>query len=202
MRGSVVKKGDKYYVKIELDPDPATGKRRQKWHSGYRTKREAERARIDLLSKFDRGAYIEPSQQTLADYLEDWLRAIEYTVRPSTFDSYSRNMRNHVVAHLGSVRLAKVDAAALNGLYSTLLTSGRRLPSRSGRGYSLAVVEHALSLRANGLTLTAVAEALQAEFVEAEHITKDTLASLLRRQSTRRSIDDFPEGLDRRIVWT
>ena len=49
MRGSVVKKGTRWYVKIELDADPATGQRRQKWHSGYNTKREAERARIDLL---------------------------------------------------------------------------------------------------------------------------------------------------------
>ena len=70
MRGSVVKKGDRWYVKIELDPDPATGRRRQKWHSGYRTKREAERARVDLLSKFDRGEYVEPSHQTLADFLD------------------------------------------------------------------------------------------------------------------------------------
>ena len=44
MRGSVVKKGTRWYVKIELDPDPSTGQRRQKWHSGYNTKREAERA--------------------------------------------------------------------------------------------------------------------------------------------------------------
>lgn len=66
MRGSVVKKGDRYYVKIELDADPGTGRRRQKWHSGYKTKREAERARVDLLSRFDRGEYVEPSQQTLA----------------------------------------------------------------------------------------------------------------------------------------
>jgi hypothetical protein len=29
MRGSVIKKGDRWYVKIELDPDPATGKRTQ-----------------------------------------------------------------------------------------------------------------------------------------------------------------------------
>ena len=68
MRGSVVKKGTRWYVKIELDPDPSTGQRRQKWHSGYNTKREAERARIDLLSKFDRGEYVEPSHQTVADY--------------------------------------------------------------------------------------------------------------------------------------
>ena len=31
MRGSVIKKGSQWYVKIELDPDPATGRRRQKW---------------------------------------------------------------------------------------------------------------------------------------------------------------------------
>ncbi|MGH9165260.1 MAG: Arm DNA-binding domain-containing protein [Acidimicrobiales bacterium] len=82
MRGSVIKKGDRWYVKIELDPDPATGQRRQKWHSGYRTRRDAERARVDLLSKFDRGEYVEPSQQTVAAFLSDWLTAIEPTVRP------------------------------------------------------------------------------------------------------------------------
>ena len=81
MRGSVVRRVTAYYVKIELDPDPVTGKRRQKWHSGYHTKREAERARIDLLSKFDRGEYVEPTHQTLGEFLVEWLKAIEPTVR-------------------------------------------------------------------------------------------------------------------------
>lgn len=148
MRGSVVEKGGAYYVKIELDPDPATGRRRQKWHSGFRTKREAERARIDLLSKFDRGEYVEPTKQTLGEYLADWLKPIEHTVRPSTFDSYARNMRNHVIAHMGSTKLVKVDAGALNGLYSFLLVAGRRPSSRAGKGYSTAVLERALELRA------------------------------------------------------
>lgn len=200
MRGSVVKKGARYFVKIELDPDPLTGKRRQKWHSGYNTKREAERARVDLLSKFDRGEYVEPTQQTLADFLIDWLKAIEHTVRPSTFDSYERNMHNHVIAHIGTTRLTKVDAGVLNGLYVLLLTSGRRLPSRTGRGYSHEVIDRALQLRADGLSLSATAEHLQAEFEEASHITKDTLASLLRRQDQRRAVDDMPESLDRRTV--
>jgi integrase len=200
MRGSVLKKGDRYYVKIELDPDPATGRRRQKWHSGYRTKREAERARVDLLSKFDRGEYVEPSQQTVADFLSDWLRAIEPTVRPSTFDSYSRNMRLHVVDHIGSVRLTKVDAGVLNGLYATLLSSGRRGPSRKGAGYSASVVERALELRAEGRTLAATAGELREELPEAEHITKDTLASLLRRDAGRSSGMAPAAGLDRRTV--
>lgn len=199
MRGSVVKRDDRYYVKIELDPDPRTGRRRQKWHSGYRTKREAERARVDLLSKFDRGEYVEPSHQSLAEFLEDWLRAIEPTVRPSTFDSYARNVRNHVVAHIGSVRLTKVDAGTLNGLYAHLLANGRRRPSRTGLGYSSAVVERALELRAEGLTLAATATRLRADLAEAEHITKDTLASLLRRHAAGDAAD-VRSGLDGRTV--
>lgn len=199
MRGSVVKKGDRYYVKIELDPHPATGRRRQKWHSGYRTKREAERARVDLLSKFDRGEYVEPSQQTLGEFLEEWLRAIEPTLRPSTFDSYSRNVRNHVTAYIGNVRLPKVDAGTLNGLYAHLLTNGRRRPSRTGRGYSAEVVERALELRAEGLTLAATAERLRDELPEADHITRDTLACLLRRHGNGDAAD-VGSQLDRRTV--
>jgi integrase len=200
MRGSVVKKGDRYYVKIELDADPATGRRRQRWHSGYRTKREAERARVDLLSKLDRGEYVEPSHQTLADFLEDWLRAIEPTLRPSTFDSYSRNVRTHVIAHIGSGRLTKVDAGTLNGLYAHLLASGRRKPSRTGRGYSPDVVDRALDLRADGLTLAATAERLRAELAEADHITKYTLACLLRRQAVAGDGDGSGAHLDPRTV--
>jgi integrase len=198
MRGSVVKRGTRWYVKVELDPDPHTGRRRQKWHSGYATRREAERARVDLLSKLDRGEYIEPTHQTVTDFLSEWLRAIEPTVRPSTYDSYSRNMRNHVIAHIGTIRLTKVDAGVLNGLYALLLSAGRRAPSRTGQGYSPEVLNRAQKLRSSGQTLEATAEQLRAEFSEADHITKDTLASLLRRASSE-PITAAP-GLDARTV--
>ncbi len=98
MRGSVVKKGGSYYVKVELEPDPATGRRRQKWHSGYRTKREAERARVDLLSKLDRGEYVEPSHQSLGEFLEEWLCAIRgrrVTSRAAVFAPV-RSRQGHV----------------------------------------------------------------------------------------------------------
>jgi integrase len=199
MRGSVVKKGGRWYVKIELDPEPGTGTRRQKWHSGYRTRRDAERARIELLSKLDRGEYVEPSQQPVAQFLTEWLRTIEPTVRPSTFDSYRRNVSLHVIPHIGAVRLTKVDAGVLNGLYAQLLTSGRLRSSRAGAGYSKAVVDRARTLRQQGATLTATAQALREEVPEAAHITKDTLASLLRRYGSRPD-GDAVEGLDRRTV--
>jgi integrase len=199
MRGSVVKKGGQWYVKVELDPDPATGRRRQKWHSGYPTRRAAERARVDLLSKLDRGEYVEPSHQDLAGFLADWLRAIEPTVRASTYESYSRNVRNHVIPQIGRIRLAKIDAGVLNGLYAYLLSSGRRPSSRMGNGYSTEVVSRALDLRRKGHSLAATAEQLRLEFAEAGHITKDTLASLLRRAAGESTGTRSP-GLSPRTV--
>jgi Arm DNA-binding domain len=47
MRGSVVKKNDRWYVVIE-DRDPATGERKRRWHSGFRTKRDAQAACNEL----------------------------------------------------------------------------------------------------------------------------------------------------------
>jgi integrase len=130
MRGSVVRRGTKWAVVIELERDPLTDKRRQRWHSGYRTRKEAERARIDLLSKMDAGTYIENNRQTVGKFLDDWLTAIEPTVRASTFHSYQRNLRLHVRPCLGSVPLVKIDAGSLNALYARLLADGHR--SRPG----------------------------------------------------------------------
>lgn len=203
MRGSILKRGGGWTVKIELDPDPSTGRRRQRWHSGFRTKREAERARIDLLSKLDRGAYVEPSRQTVGEFLEEWLTAASPTVRPSTFDSYSRNVRLHVIPHIGTIRLTRLDPGVLNGLYATLLDSGRRPPSRQGAGYSSEVLARARELRAEGTSLNATARTLRGELPEASHLTKDTLASLLRRNasSSGGELSAPPStGLDRRTV--
>lgn len=125
---------------------------------------------------------------------------MEPTVRPSTFDSYSRNMRLHAIGRIGTVRLTKIDAGVLNGLYAALLSSGRRGPTRKGAGYSAAVVERACVLRAEGHTLAATAEQLREEMPEADHITKDTLASLLRRDADGATDTGAAAGLDRRTV--
>ncbi len=57
MRGSVIqkpKKTGRWYVVLDLGAD-ASGRRQQRWHSGYRTKREAERGLTALLSAQDSG---------------------------------------------------------------------------------------------------------------------------------------------------
>lgn len=202
MRGSVVKKDDCWYVKIELENDPGTGRRRQKWHSGYRTKREAERARIDLLAKLDRGEYVNPTKQTLSDFLTEWLAAMQPTVRPSTYDSYRRNVHNHVIAHIGTTKLTRIDAGVLNGLYAKLLLSGRRPSSRKGGGHPVALRDRAAALREQGLTFAQAAERLAGDFPDTP-LTKNAVASLLRRRAAVKPTEDNGNaraGLDPRTV--
>ncbi len=130
MRGSVVKKNDHWYVVIE-DKDPATGRRKRRWHSGYRTKREAEAACNEMAVAMQRGEYLAPSKQTVGDFVEEWLDTIRATVRVSTLEKYSRDLRTHVVPHIGYVPMTKLDGPALNRLWSTLAESGKR-SSRPG----------------------------------------------------------------------
>jgi integrase len=84
--------------------------------------------------------YVEPSKQTIAEYLTDWLVAIESRVRPATHYSYARNVRLHIVPRLGSVRLQRLDAGMLNRLYAALLADGNR--SHDDRGLSPRTVRY------------------------------------------------------------
>lgn len=125
--------GSWYFVVDIADED---GKRQQTRRRGFASQRTAQAALNRVLQDLATRTYVAPSRLTLAAFLtDDWLPAIETTIRPSTFDSYSRNMRNHVARHpIGSVALQKVDASALNRLYADLLagkTSTRPLAPRS-----------------------------------------------------------------------
>ena len=73
MRGSVVKKNDRWYVVIE-DKDPATGARKRRWHSGFRTKREAQAACNELVVAMQRGDYLQANRQTVGEFVQEWLR--------------------------------------------------------------------------------------------------------------------------------
>ena len=135
MRGSVVRRGNGYSVVVELERDPITGKRRQKWHSGFATKKAAQAALAELVNSINNGVYVEPTKQTVAEFAADWLTAIEPTLRPATHYSYGRNLLLHVLPYIGSARLTAIDAGTLNTLYARLLAEGRR-DQKAGEGLS------------------------------------------------------------------
>src|SRR6266700_1734802 len=92
MKGTVIKRGGKWSVVLDLGTDPTTRKRIRKWHSGYATKKEAERAQVELLHNVASGQYVEPTKETLGAFLERWLRAYVATnVAPQRAQAICRN---------------------------------------------------------------------------------------------------------------
>ena len=115
-----------WYVVVDLGRD-ANAKRRQKWHGGFRTRKEAEVARTKIVGDLHAGTYTEPTKLTLREWVEDkWLPTVRTQVKPSTFDSYQRNIHLHVLPALGGRSLVDIGPGQLNTLYVDLLEHGRR----------------------------------------------------------------------------
>lgn len=103
------------------------GRRKQKWHGGFKTRREAEQELTRLLGSLETQSYVPPQRVTLADFTRsDWLPLMRSQVKVSTWDSYSRNLELHVLPVLGARPLQAMTTGHLNALYQSLLNDGRR----------------------------------------------------------------------------
>ena len=129
MRGSVIRRGRKWAAVIDVGRDPATGKRMRRWHSGFATRKEAERAARDLLLRVENGTYVDGvhGRRTVAEFLVDeWLPAKRATVKATTLASYRLHVNAYAVPRLGALRLSSLRAPQLNAFYGDLLEDGRR----------------------------------------------------------------------------
>ena len=114
-----------WYVVVDV-PRTAEGRRRQKWHGGFRTRGEAEAARAAIVAGVHDGSYIEPNRLTVAEWIHgEWTAVLVGRVKPTTAASYLANLNHHVLPRLGRRRLQSVAAADLNSLYADLLHRGR-----------------------------------------------------------------------------
>jgi len=128
-----------WYVVIELDRDSA-GKRRQKWYGGFDTRKEAEAARVNILHEINTGTYVEPTVTTLEEWVHrTWLPLIAERVKPSTLDSYRRNLDLHVLTRLGQRQLRQITPAMLHQMYADLLSAGNL---KTGAGLSAKTVSY------------------------------------------------------------
>jgi integrase len=113
-----------WYVVIELARD-TTGKRRQKWYGSYRTRKEAEAARIETLHQINAGTWIEPTSKTFGEWVhETWLPLSTQRLKPSAAAHYRDYLRLHILPTLGPLRFRQITPTILNQLYTRLLTEG------------------------------------------------------------------------------
>jgi len=101
--------------------------RRQEFHSGFLTKREAEQELAKVAGAIAGGTHIAASRLLVDDFLRSqWLPAIRPTIRPTTHLSYVGHIENHLIPHLGRFSLQQLSPAHINALYAKLLDEPRR----------------------------------------------------------------------------
>ena len=86
MRGAVYKRGSTWTWHFDIDPDPLTGRRRQRTKGGYKTKKAAEQALAEAIGQWRAGRLPQRSTHTLSHFLqEEWLPAVKPRLRLSTW---------------------------------------------------------------------------------------------------------------------
>lgn len=103
------------------------GKHKQKWVRFHGTKKQAEEKLTELAGEVHKGEFVEPSQLTLSEWLDEWL---EKAIKPprcteNTYATYSGVVKNHLKPALGQMALQQLSALDIERYYADLKLAPR-----------------------------------------------------------------------------
>ena len=143
MKGSTfkyqTKAGERWAYSVRI-------KGRNQVRRGFATKKAADSALRDLLSRVAEGQMITPARLTLSAWADRWLASIGRDVEPRTLEIYRRVLRLYILPALGEKRLDWLEPIHFERLYADLETRGLsrstiRLAHAVARGCLNAAVE-------------------------------------------------------------
>lgn len=124
MEGHLRKRNNKWYYSFELGK--VDGKRKRIERVGGKTKAEAARkCREEMATYENSGVLFEPSEITVSDYMEYWLKNdIDVDRKPKTKRTYESHINNHINPILGSYKIKALNPAVLQKLINDLFKAG------------------------------------------------------------------------------
>jgi integrase len=87
------------------------------------SRRRAVARLADIAWRVDHGLPLQAAKRRVGDYLDYWLEVTRRRVRPTTYEAYELNVRR-LQPHLGSLPLARLDAAVIQVTYDRVLSAG------------------------------------------------------------------------------
>lgn len=122
--GTIRKRPDgRWEARYTTGFDPVTGRQIQRSIYG-KTQREVREQLAQITTELDTGTYIVPSQMTLEQWLEVWLREYMFDKKWSTIKHYKAQVKVHILPALGRVPLAQLDPHRIQSFYNGLLRGG------------------------------------------------------------------------------
>ena len=90
----------------------------------FKKKADAQDWLRKMQNQVEMGLDIEGGKLTLAQYLPQWLESRKTSLRPSTAYQYRQIIRDHILPHIGKIRLDDLRLSKIERLYTDLLGSG------------------------------------------------------------------------------
>lgn len=126
--GHIVRRGKGYTIVLEMGNE--TGKRKQRWFSGYATQKIAEGELHRMLHELHTGEFIDLDKRTVGEWLDRWMRDFNLHLSPYTQRGYE-NIVAQVKDEIGGVPLQKLTTTRLQQMvadWQTRGTSSKRGP--------------------------------------------------------------------------
>lgn len=123
-KNGILKRGSTYSY-IYYITDPITGKNKPKMKGGFKTRAEAEEAKIQTEAAIMQNRYREPTKMTVSEYMTHWFENIHKpTLSPNSARGYEVNIRCHLLPYIGKVKLVDLNRENVSALYAKLIDKG------------------------------------------------------------------------------
>lgn len=170
------KRGSKWEYRFEMAS--VEGKRKQYSKSGFRTKKEALQAGAEAYAKYNRaGTVFEPSEISLADYLDYWFK--QYVTTQLSHGSqvtYMNAIRTQLKPRFGSYKLMALTPAVLT----------EWLVDLAKNGYTENTISSFRNVFSSALTYA----------VEPLHFLQDTPFRFVKNPKAKKSAEPDPMSID------
>lgn len=126
MKGHLRERSPGHWAIVIDVRDPATGKRKRKWHAFKGTKREAQVKKAELIASLSQGSYVERSKMTVAAFVGSRINQWEAdgNISARTAQRYRQLADNQIVPHIGLKPAQKLTRLDVEGWHTALRNGG------------------------------------------------------------------------------
>ena len=174
------RRGASWRLRYDLPPD-ASGARQRRSATFTGTKAEAQAEAAKLLATVATGDHVDPSGETVAQFIERWLRDwADANVGHKTWTRYAQLLRNHVARRVGGSPIQKLRAADLQAVYAAMARDGLADRTRlHAHRVTFTMLKHALQWGVVSRNVAALVDAPRVTAPEIEILTSVQIQTVL-----------------------
>ncbi|GGE58320.1 tyrosine-type recombinase/integrase [Priestia taiwanensis] len=124
MKGYFRKRGDTWSFTIDIGMDDLTGKRKQKTKTGFKTKKEAQKAAAAMIIELEKGIYFDDKNLTILDVFTKMKPIRKSHLKKTSFEKENSIIKLHILSRFGQRRLKDIKPFMIETYYSELQDKG------------------------------------------------------------------------------